>query len=49
MTWWVILSATVNHFRHKINDATMVWMDRIAGFAIGGFGIVTLVLARKGF
>ncbi len=49
MTWWVILSASVNHFRQKINDATMAWMDRIAGIAIGGFGIVTLALARKGF
>jgi threonine/homoserine/homoserine lactone efflux protein len=49
MTWWAILSATVNHFRQKINDRTMVWMDRIAGAAIGGFGVVTLALARKGF
>jgi threonine/homoserine/homoserine lactone efflux protein len=49
MTWWVILSATVNHFRQKINDRTMVWMDRIAGAALGGFGVLTLALARKGF
>ncbi len=49
MGWWVVLGAGVNHFRDRIDDRVMLWMNRVAGLAIGGFGMVTLVLARKGF
>ena len=49
MTWWIVLSAAVNHFREKINDRMMLWMNRAAGVAIGGFGVITLILSRKGF
>jgi threonine/homoserine/homoserine lactone efflux protein len=49
MVWWMVLSGVVNHFREKINDRMMLWMNRVAGLAIGGFGIVTLFLSRKGF
>lgn len=46
MLWWGMLVATANHFRDRLNDRAMVWMNRIAGLAIGGFGIVTLILSR---
>jgi threonine/homoserine/homoserine lactone efflux protein len=49
MAWWIVLSAIVNHFRGKFNDRMMIWMNRAAGLAIGGFGIVTLIFSRKGF
>ncbi len=49
MMWWAVLGAVANHFRERFNDGAMLWMNRIAGFAIGGFGIVALILARKGF
>jgi threonine/homoserine/homoserine lactone efflux protein len=49
MGWWMVLAAAVNHFRDKIDDRVTLWMNRVAGLAIGGFGIVTLVLSRKGF
>lgn len=49
MAWWIVLSSVVNHFRKNINDRMMLWMNRVAGVAIGGFGIVTLLVSRKGF
>lgn len=48
MAWWITLGAVVNHFRDRMNDRMMLWMNRVAGLAIGGFGIVTLILSRKG-
>lgn len=47
MSWWIILVATVSHFRDRFNDRAMLWMNRIAAFAIGGFGIVTMILAHS--
>jgi threonine/homoserine/homoserine lactone efflux protein len=49
MAWWIVLSAVVNHFREKIHGRMMLWMNRVAGLAIAGFGIVTLIFSRKGF
>lgn len=49
MAWWIVLSTAVSHFREKINDRKMLWMNRIAGVAIAGFGVVTLIFSRKGF
>jgi threonine/homoserine/homoserine lactone efflux protein len=46
MIWWLILSTTTSHFRDRFNDKAMLWMNRIAGMAIGAFGIVTLILSR---
>jgi len=46
MTWWTILVSGVNLLRSRVNDQTMRWMNRIAGIAIGGFGLVNLLLSR---
>jgi threonine/homoserine/homoserine lactone efflux protein len=45
MLWWSFLALVAGHFRHRITDAAMGWMNRIAGIAIGAFGIVTLLLS----
>ena len=47
MLWWIALAAIATHFRDRFNDRAMLWMNRIAGLAIGGFGVVTLMLARR--
>jgi threonine/homoserine/homoserine lactone efflux protein len=47
MLWWVTLVLLVNRFRDRFDGQTMRWMTRIAGLAIGGFGIVTLLLGLK--
>ena len=43
MLWWVVLVLVVNHFRDRFDQHAMTWMNRIAGVAIGAFGVVTLL------
>ena len=47
MIWWIVLALISGHFRDRFNDRAVVWMNRIAAVAIGGFGIVTMAIARK--
>jgi threonine/homoserine/homoserine lactone efflux protein len=47
MLWWIFLALLANHFRCRFNDRAMLWMNRIAGLAIGGFGLVTMILSRS--
>jgi threonine/homoserine/homoserine lactone efflux protein len=44
MLWWIILTVSVTALRGKINERAMVWMNRVAGFAIGSFGVVNIIL-----
>ena len=46
MLWWIILVSIVNRVRDQIDDHAMLWMNRVAGVAIGGFGVVTFVMSR---
>jgi threonine/homoserine/homoserine lactone efflux protein len=46
MLWWTILALVAGHFRDRFNDRSLVWMNRIAGLAIGAFGAVTILLAH---
>jgi threonine/homoserine/homoserine lactone efflux protein len=47
MLWWVILVLTVNHLRDRFNPQSFRWMNRIAGLAIGAFGVVTLLIGIR--
>ncbi len=47
MLWWVILVMLVNRFRDRFDERAMHWMNRVAGLAIGGFGIATFLLGLK--
>ena len=47
LVWWTFLALISGHFRDRFNDRGVVWMNRIASFAIGGFGLVTMFLAKK--
>lgn len=40
--WWFILCQIVALFRKKINQTTMIWINRVAGIIIIGFGIFAL-------
>ena len=44
MLWWVVLVTLVNWLRDRFNQTAMLWMNRIAGLAIGSFGFVTFFL-----
>lgn len=47
--WWLILSGTVGLIRHRIDNATMLWINRGSGAAIVGFGLFTLIEPLQGF
>ena len=41
--WWIILSAAVGSLRRWIvRPAIMIWINRVSGAAIAGFGIFTI-------
>jgi hypothetical protein len=46
MLWRMTLVAIATYFRNRFDDRPLLWMDRIAGLAIGGFGGIMLLLAR---
>jgi len=46
MAWWTILATGVNLLRSKVTDRSMRWMNRVAGVAIGAFGLVNILLSR---
>jgi threonine/homoserine/homoserine lactone efflux protein len=46
MVWWLILTAASNHFRDRFTDRATLWMNRIAGLAIGAFGMLTMILSH---
>jgi threonine/homoserine/homoserine lactone efflux protein len=47
MLWWMILTGVVNRFRDRFSDRSMLWMNRVAGLAIAGFGIVMMLMSRR--
>ena len=44
MLWWVILAEVVHRLRDRFDERAIGWMNRIAGLAIGGFGVFTFAL-----
>jgi threonine/homoserine/homoserine lactone efflux protein len=44
MLWWTILVLTVNRFRDRFDGNAMRTMNRVAGIAIGGFGLATFLI-----
>lgn len=44
MLWWIVLSTLMTRLRDRFNDHGLLWMNRIAGLAIGGFGIASFLL-----
>jgi threonine/homoserine/homoserine lactone efflux protein len=43
-SWWLFLSTLVGFFRERFTPAWMLWVNRLAGAVILGFGIAVLVL-----
>jgi threonine/homoserine/homoserine lactone efflux protein len=41
-TWWFTLSGIIGIFREKFTTYWMIWVNRLAGVVIGGFGLVAL-------
>lgn len=47
MFWWTVLALVSGHFRDRFDDRAVLWMNRIAALAIGGFGLITMGLALR--
>ena len=45
--WWLILSGAVGFFRRALTPARLVWINRISGFVLVGFGVVALLSLRS--
>lgn len=41
--WWFFLSAISGYFRVKIDGKSMIWINRISGTIILGFGLLSLM------
>jgi len=46
MLWWTALATVTDRFRDRFDDRAMLRMNRIAGLAIGAFGLLTLILSH---
>ena len=46
MLWWTTLTVAANHFRDRFDDRATRWLNRIAGLAIGGFGVLMMIMSH---
>jgi putative LysE/RhtB family amino acid efflux pump len=44
--WWIVLTGALSVVRRRISERVMIWLDRIAGVLIAGFGLWALIGAR---
>ena len=42
-TWWLLLSGSVGLLRQRVSPTMMIWINRISGTIIFGFGVFALV------
>ncbi len=48
MLWWITLVVIVNHLREHFDTRAISRMNRVAGLAIGGFGLFSFVYGLAG-
>ena len=45
--WWLLLSGLVGYFRRSVTPARLLWVNRLSGAVLLGFGVLSLLsLAR---
>jgi threonine/homoserine/homoserine lactone efflux protein len=44
MGWWIVLIAVVNRLRSRFTLQLAIYMNRVAGLAIGSFGVTLIVI-----
>lgn len=47
MLWWTFVALVAGHFQRRFPPHGMLWMNRIAGIAIGLFGAALIILSRS--
>jgi threonine/homoserine/homoserine lactone efflux protein len=45
MAWWIVLSSIVDRLRNQFTPRLGIYLNRLAGLAIGGFGVALMVLS----
>jgi len=48
MLWWLALTGIVNRYRDRVTDRALLRLNRVGGVAIGLFGVITLIMDRRG-
>jgi threonine/homoserine/homoserine lactone efflux protein len=43
--WWFTLSGSVSLLRSRVTAAGLVWVNRVSGFVVIGFGVAALLVA----
>jgi len=44
MIWWIFLSGTVALLHHRLPESFALWVSRISGVVLIGFGLVAIAL-----
>jgi threonine/homoserine/homoserine lactone efflux protein len=45
--WWLVLSSVVGAFRKTLTPRRLVWVNRVSGTALAGFGVLALLSLRQ--
>lgn len=46
--WWLLLSTVVGLLRHRFDARALVWVNRVAGVVIAGFGLAAIFTLVRG-
>ncbi|MBW8322227.1 MAG: LysE family transporter, partial [Rhizobium sp.] len=44
MLWWIFLSGTVALLHHRLPESFALWVSRISGVVLVGFGLVAIAM-----
>jgi len=44
--WWFLLTHSISTFRHKLNQTTLIWVNRCGGLIMFSFGLYAILQAR---
>ncbi|MBW8299386.1 MAG: LysE family translocator [Hydrogenophaga sp.] len=47
MLWWIFLSGTVALLHHRLPESFALWVSRISGVVLIGFGLVAIVMGAR--
>ena len=47
--WWVLLTTVLGVFRERITPRVMLWVNRVSGAVLVGYGIVALTVGASAF
>lgn len=42
LAWWLILCSSISSMRHKLSQSVLVWINRLSGMILSGFGLLAI-------